>query len=720
VSNSDVSDSLRRNYGYFVALLAEVAAFYRHVLFERGYLFPWDFRGVHLPLATFAAASLRRGEWPLWEPYTYCGNPIFANIQAALFYPPVLGATLAGNWLGADSLPRLLALAVALQVFFAGLCTFALLRRLGARPGAAFVSATVYQLGCFFAAQAEHMGAMHGGSWLPLVWLCVVELRAGRRWFWMALLSLALAMTVLAGLPQVAVAAFGSALALAVAIAAFGLAETPGTIASLRLPGRVLMAWLWALLLSAVQAIPTAELTRNSVAKFRAEWLKTGGGMNPGALYSLLIPNYWNVFDMSKFHGPSDPTFLYLYCSLPGLALALAAMCWKPDRWSRALTVFTLGATVWMLGDSTPIGRTIFLALPVSVRIGIHPEYTLPVFALGLAVLAGCGANRWLKPRWQAAAGVLIALDLLLVSSGRPFNTASVMVEPGTTHDSLDGSAELASRLRTLTGTVSPPYRFDMAAAPYGWSSVGPVLEIPTANGCDPMAPERVIQMRLSFAPGERWGTCYQVVNAASPVVGLANVRYLLSKSPVAAATFQPVAEIAGFTIYENSRVMPRFFFAGQLQPVAGLAEAAHALHAADFDPWRSAIVEGDLPPGPWASGEVQVLSYSPNEIRLRTHTAGDGFLVAADAWYPGWEAAIDGQPARLYAVDAAFRGLPVPTGNHTVEMRFVPRILCRSAAVSCLALLGVLWALIAGRTTARPALAASGGTAAGSSPAKP
>ena len=700
---------VKRYYAYHLALLVEVAAFYRHVLFARGYLFPWDFRGVHLPLATFVAASLRRGEMPLWEPYTYCGNPIFANIQAALFYPPVLLATAASNWLGSDALPRLLAIAVAAQVFFAGVCTFALLRRLGTRAGAAFIAATVYQLGCFFAAQAEHMGAMHGGSWLPLVWLCVVELRADLRWSWMALLSLALAMTVFAGLPQVAVAAFGSALALAVAIAAFGLAQW-------RYPFRVLIACLWAVLLAAVQVIPTVQLTANSVAKFRAEWLKTGGGIKLGALYSLVIPNYWNVFDMSRFHGPSDPTFLYLYCSILGLALALAAMCWKPDRWSRAFTVFTLAATLWMLGDSTPIGRTIFLALPVNIRIGIHPEYTLPVFALGVAVLAGLGANRWLKPRWQVAAGAIIALDLLLVSSGRPFNTTSVMAEPGTTHDSLDGSPELAARLRALTGAAQPPYRYDTADAPYGWSSVGPILEIPTANGCDPMAPERVIQLRLSFAPGERWGTCYQVVNASSPVVGLANVRYVLSKSPL---PLPRVAEIAGFTIYQNSRTMPRFFFAGRLQAAADLADAARALHAADFDPAQTVIVEGGPTSGSPAAGDVQVVSYTPNEIRLQTHSAGDGFLVAGDSWYPGWEAAIDGQPARLYIADVAFRGLPVPAGDHRIEMRFVPRILYRSAAVSCLALLAVLWALIAGMTTWRQAPAAHDATAAERNPAR-
>jgi hypothetical protein len=673
---------VKRHYGYLLGLIAEVAAFHRHVLFERGYLFPWDFRGVHLPLATFIAASLRRGEMPLWEPYTYCGNPIFANIQAALYYPPVLAATAVSNWLGAASLPRLLAIAVCAQIVAAGVCTFVLLRRLGAQPGAAFVAATVYQLGCFFAVQAEHMGAMHGASWIPLAWLSVVELRERWRWFWMALLALALAMTIFAGLPQVAVAAFVSALAL------------PFVLGRPSACWRVLTACFWAVLLSAIQIIPTVELTRHSVAKFRAEWLKAGGGIKLGALYTLVIPNYWNVFDMSKFHGPSDPTFLYLYCGMLSIALAVAAICWNPDRLTRGFAVFTVAATVWMLGDSTPIGRTIFMALPVSVRIGIHPEYTLPVFALCIAVLAGLGANRLLRPRWQAAAGAIIALDLLLVSSGRPFNTTSVMAEAGTTHDSLDGSRELASRLRALTGTAQPPYRFDMADAPYGWSGVGPVLEIPTANGCDPMAPERIIQLRLAFAPGERWGACYQVVNAASPVVGLANVRYVFSKSPV---PLERVTEIAGYTIFENPRVLPRYFFAERVQPAANLVDAARALHAADFDP-QTAIVEGEAPAGPMGPGDVQVVSYGANDVKLRTRSATGGFLVAADAWYPGWEAAIDGQAVRLYIADVAFRGLTVPAGDHLVEMRFVPRILWRSAVVSGLALLGVVWAIAGGR----------------------
>src|SRR5579863_1839624 len=113
-----------RRFVYPALLLLEALIFHRHVLFYAGYVFPWDFRTVHIPLATFIAGSFRRGEWPLWDPYTYCGVPFYANIQAALFYPPVLAATWFGAWLGDGAIPRLLAIAVVGQIVFAGICTY--------------------------------------------------------------------------------------------------------------------------------------------------------------------------------------------------------------------------------------------------------------------------------------------------------------------------------------------------------------------------------------------------------------------------------------------------------------------------------------------------------------------------------------------------------------------------------------------------------------------
>jgi hypothetical protein len=682
---------------YRWALAAQALIFHRQVLFYPHHLFPWDFRGVHLPLATLMADSFRRGQWPLWDPFTYCGVPLFANIQAASFYPPVLAATAAAAWRGDDFIPRFLAISVVLQIIFAGLCAFELMRQLEVRPAAAWIGATVFELGCFFAAQTEHMGAMQGAVWLPLIWLSVLRLRTlpiktfNRKW--LAVLVVSLAMTVLAGLPQVAVGAFGSAVCLALLLALFRMG-------SWKTAALVPAACAWAILVAAIQFFPTFELTQNSIAKYRAEWMGSGGGMPPGALLSLLIPNYWKVFNPSLFHGPSDLTFLYLYSSLLGLALAVGALLWRPNKLIGVFAALLAFFIFAMLGDKTALGRAALLALPTPIRIGIHPEFLFCVFSLALAVLAGLGAERLLRSfPLQIAAGIVIACDLILVSSGRPMNEESSVVSPGITHQAAEGNAELLARIRQLTNSSVPPSRYDTSPDVWLlWSNVAPVIGAPTSNGCDPMAPERTIQARLAFAKGARWGSCYQVENPASPMLSLMNARVLLSRSVLDVPVLRVSGEVGGYWIYDNVGVMDRFFFAKRVRSVATLEDAAGVIHAPDFQPSEETVVEA---PGeafdvaPDAAARVRVISYEPSAIRLETESSGPAFLVAADSYYPGWQASIDGHPARIYPADVAFRGASIPPGKHAVEFRLVPRTLYWSAGISAAALAGALLLLI-------------------------
>jgi len=174
------------------------------------------------------------------------------------------------------------------------------------------------------------------------------------------------------------------------------------------------------------------------------------------------------------------------------------------------------------------------------------------------------------------------------------------------------------------------------------------------------------------------------VENPASPVVGLANVRYLVSRTPVAGAT-ERVAEVGGYHIYEYTRTPPRFFMVDRLRAAAGLAEAANLLHEPGFEPARGAIVEAPTNELPLATtaGRTEVVSYAPAHLQVTTRSSGPSFLVASETWYPGWEAMLDGKPTRLYITDVAFRGVAVPAGDHRVDMRFVPRILYRSSLVS-------------------------------------
>ena len=53
----------------------------------------------------------------------------------------------------------------------------------------------------------------------------------------------------------------------------------------------------------------------------------------------------------------------------------------------------------------------------------------------------------------------------------------------------------------------------------------------------------------------------------------------------------------------------------------------------------------------------------------LNADAAENGMLVFSEVYYPGWQAAIDGAPARLLRADGILMALALPKGRHAVEL---------------------------------------------------
>jgi len=151
---------------------------------------------------------------------------------------------------------------------------------------------------------------------------------------------------------------------------------------------------------------------------------------------------------------------------LAGIALAVAAVFAWRDRVVAVFAAFTAVLCLVMLGESTPAGAILYAVLPAGVKAGFQPEFWMPAFGLGLAVLAGLGATRYLKRPWLAWCAVaVVAADLTLVGAGRNMNAAPVAVEPGVTRTAFDGSEELLAKVRAyqqdairLFGTFGEAY----------------------------------------------------------------------------------------------------------------------------------------------------------------------------------------------------------------------------------------------------------------------
>ncbi len=158
--------------------------------------------------------------------------------------------------------------------------------------------------------------------------------------------------------------------------------------------------------------------------------------------------------------------------------------------------------------------------------------------------------------------------------------------------------------------------------------------------------------------------------------------------------------------VLRNREALPRAWIVHSAKRVAR-GEALEPLGSGAVDPRRTALLEVKPPdlerPEDASADRARVTAYEADRMRLETATEARGLLVVSEAYYPAWKAYVDGEPVPLYVADHALRAVPVPAGEHTVELRYESWSLRIGVAVSlgfCLALV----VLVAARSRRRGA----------------
>jgi hypothetical protein len=138
---------------------------------------------------------------------------------------------------------------------------------------------------------------------------------------------------------------------------------------------------------------------------------------------------------------------------------------------------------------------------------------------------------------------------------------------------------------------------------------------------------------------------------------------------------------------------LPRSWVVGGVR-FAERRRALEILSGPVFDPGREVVLAGageDRPPPAGFRGASHVRRLAPDHMTLDVEASSSGFVVLADAFDPGWRAAVDGRPATVRRANVAFRAVAVPAGRHVVEMSYRPRGAVWGLILSGVGLLGVL-----------------------------
>lgn len=169
-----------------------------------------------------------------------------------------------------------------------------------------------------------------------------------------------------------------------------------------------------------------------------------------------------------------------------------------------------------------------------------------------------------------------------------------------------------------------------------------------------------------------------------SPLFDLLGTRYILVPSDIDSEDRQSLRELEQKlpTVYEDDTVkvlenrdaMPHAWLVHSARQTSR-KEALELLSSGEVDPGETALVEEQtllLERSPTSDRDrVSIESYEANEMRLEVGTDADALLVLGDVYYPAWKAYVDGEPVSLYRADHLFRAVPIPAGQHTVELRY-------------------------------------------------
>jgi len=155
--------------------------------------------------------------------------------------------------------------------------------------------------------------------------------------------------------------------------------------------------------------------------------------------------------------------------------------------------------------------------------------------------------------------------------------------------------------------------------------------------------------------------------------------------------------------VYQLFEIPHRAWMVREAQIASDADSVYKLLPASNFDPFKTVIVRQPIPD--WNSltepsnvkDNIEIVEDYPGYIKIKVANSFRAMLVFNEAYYPGWWARVNGQTRQMIEANGFIQAVPVPAGDVTVEIYFMPMMFVVGAVLSALALI-VCLTLIAGR----------------------
>jgi len=757
--NSEPGESLERwlrpgPFGIF--LLLALFACFPSVWLGTESFFARDYGVLAYPNISFQRECFWRGELPMWNPYSNCGQPFLAQWGTMTLYPGALIYLLL-------PLPWSLGIFCLAHVWLGGLGMYLLARRWTDTNFAAALAGTLYVFNGILLASFAWPNYLATLGWMPFVVLLAERAtREGGRWIVGAAVVGALQM--LTGAPEIILFTW-------LIVGVLGLcdvARAPGSL--LPFAKRIFGMVLLTAGLAAAQLLPFFDLLSHSqrdVAFATGKWqLPLWGWAN------FLVPLY-NAFETpwGQYYQYDQAFLTSVYLGGAALTLALLGLFRWPDWRARALFVLAVLAVVLAFGTLTPAYGVIRKAVPF-VGLGRYPVKFLLVLAFVIPLLAGCGLAAVVKSRLRSGLftlALLVAVTMGLIAwaaQGQRFADYSAWPEsfranvgyswnqnsPGKILPDAVMNTAIRCGLFALVivllaaATRAARHGAALAFAALALIVVDARLHTPKQNPTLPsalfarqdwareMSPvpsgaarifitpqaENVLTYSTGTNEARIWAvkrraewSSLNLLDGVAKVNGSSTLQTreqrlveqtlysMTNRLPAGLLDFLGVAWITSSNAVDewSPRATARpVVSAGQEIIFADDAAALTEITRGGFDGQRVLYLPPAARAGLAGTSAVPVVVtnvvITSHRLEAFLNASGPTIAVIAQSYYPAWQATIDDAPVPLLRGNVAFQAVPVPAGSHRLVLTYSDFNFRAGLGVSAAALLAclVLW----------------------------
>jgi hypothetical protein len=683
---------------YFLLLLTAVAALWNVAVFQHP--LKYDIIDQAYPWRYFIGECLQEGNLPFWNPYQLLGSPIHADPQSSAWYP---FTWFFGYLFGYDI--YVLSIDFVLHIFLAGMGMFYLAKQLKFRDETAFLMGLSYMLSGFFIGNAQHYMWIISGTWIPFIIGAFLSFKQKPSAAEAIKLGLAFFMIMTGGYPAFIILLLYLLFFIFI-LFLFEFIKKKDYAEMSRFLKYMGFSAIFTILAGMIILISVYHL-QDAMTRGGGVTLKQAlfGAFTPRSFISFILP-FASIRDM-EYYG-TDLSMSNSYFGLITLVFFLAGLMIKRTKLVNIFLAWGLFCLAASVGSALPVREFLYDYIPF-MNLFRFPALFRVFFILSFVIVAGCAFDEWrkgeIKMDRKLLASVLGIGSLLLgyvifsVYRGdlnlKYFIGNQLFINSDKTtiiqHIFFQGMIQLVFIIFIIFLITKWKTRRYALAALLTIAAIDVALAA-RLNGAytvyyQGFKSKDIFEHSKTFPDGF-------TVPGNNPVYANRDTKGLVYKAlwrnmnifhkQVSWEGYNPL-HLKGFEEMADNHVKlfeailqnPLVYLADEISPLDSLpvhevdsnfSQGRVYLDGIDYGHWSLVI-------GPWSFGDsVYITAFSPVEVKIKSKTKVKALVNLLQNNYYGWEASIDGQPAKVYTGNMSFLSAPVPAGEHEVVFSYDPK----------------------------------------------